>query len=325
MEFERLMMALVHAFIKRPILASLFVVLVPEVWSQELSRLRVDSFAEEIEVSYTLKTSRPLEVQLFYSENDGYSWNGPLQFVTGDVGGNIGQGKKKIVWNFAEEVGELVGDRFRFKVKSSQHYGFRSKFRDGNFHSISKAILEDFGGDLDMAAFRLRQVSGWNSMETKAPSGNYSFEMHHVLQGAGVNSSVDLKQGHHRPVALGMLLSAVLPGAGIPYVTYGDNARWTMEDDGRRAKKGNGNFWVLAFLTGTAVLCHNLEIDAYNTEMNRFGGTEQSASENALPYRQAKFGAGGLAGFIYSMQLVRVLKWHKAHKGDVEKFVARFS
>ena len=67
----------------------------PALKGQDLSRLRVEPFAEELEVSYTLKADRPLEVQLYYSEDDGYNWVGPLTSVTGDVGSSVAAGKNK--------------------------------------------------------------------------------------------------------------------------------------------------------------------------------------------------------------------------------------
>ena len=92
--------------------------------SQSVNKLNVKDFAEELEVSYQLKADRPLTVQLYFSEDDGYTWRGPLKSVSGDVGPGVIPGKRKIIWNFAEEVEELWGERFRFKVKTSEHYGF---------------------------------------------------------------------------------------------------------------------------------------------------------------------------------------------------------
>ena len=47
-----------------------------------------------------------------------------------------------------------------------------------------------------------------------------------------------------------------------------------------------------------------------------------SAQEAALPYQYAKFGAGGLAGLIYTLQIARVIKWNNCHKGDMSRFVS---
>lgn len=291
------------------------------VEAQSLGRIQVKDFAEELEVSYNLKADRPVSVQLYYSDDDGFNWKGPLKSVTGDVGKGVLAGKNKIVWNFAEEVEELYGDRFRFKIRTSEHFGFSMKFRDEWFN-IPPQIIEDQGEDKDLAAFRLRQIEGWNAIEMKAPSGNYDFEMHHELNGADVDSRVELVGHRHRPASVGMLFSALLPGAGIPYVTFGECKNWTVEMNDRKAKQGNGNFWSLAIFGGAAALLHNLELKAYNEELGRPFGTELSAEEAAMPYNYAKWGAAGLSGLIYTLQVGRVIKWNKAHKSDMAEFVA---
>ena len=291
--------------------------------AQSVNKLQVKDFAEEVEVSYQLKADRPLTVQLYYSGNDGYTWKGPLESVSGDVGQDVVAGKKKIVWNFAEEVQELWGDAFRFKVKTSEHYDFSMRFREDWFN-IPSAISNDFGEDKDLASFRLRQVSGWNGIEMKAPSGNYDFEMHHELSGSGVKSSAELKGFRHRPAAVGMLFSALLPGSGIPYVTFGESQHWTVEYNGRKRKKGNGNFWTIAIFGGASALLHNLEIKAYNDELARPFGSTDTAEEAAQPYNYAKWGSAGLAGLIYTTQIVKVIRWNKRHQSDMSDFVSRW-
>ena len=300
---------------------SVALVSVLQVPAQSINKVNVKDFAEELEVSYQLKTDRPVTIQLYYSEDDGYQWIGPLKSVSGDVGRGVMAGKNKIVWNFAEEVSELFGDRFRFKIRSSEHFGFSMKFRDEWFN-VPTALTNDLGEDKDLAAYRLRQVDGWNSIELQAPSGNYDFEMHHELRGADVDSKVELVGYRHRPAAVGMLFSTILPGSGIPYVTYGECKNWTVEYSERKPKKGNGNFWGMFIFGGAAVLLHNLEMEAYNEELARPFGTEMSAQEAALPYQYAKFGAGGLAGLIYTLQIARVIKWNNCHKGDMSRFVS---
>lgn len=292
-----------------------------QVSGQTINKVNVKDFSEELEVSYQLKTDRPVTIQLYYSEDDGYQWIGPLKSVSGDVGRGVTAGKKKIVWNFAEEVSELYGDRFRFKIRSSEHFGFSMKFRDEWFN-VPTALTNDLGEDKDLAAYRLRQVDGWNSIELKAPSGNYDFEMHHELSGADVDSNVDLVGYRHRSAAVGMLFSAILPGSGIPYVTYGECKNWTVEFNERKSKQGNGNFWGMAIFGGAAVLLHNLGMQAYSEELARPFGDEDSAKEVQLPYDQAKWGSAGLAGLIYTTQLVKVIKWNNDHKSDMARFVS---
>lgn len=288
--------------------------------SQVVSKLHVKDFAEELEVSYQLKADRPLTVQLYYSEDDGYNWIGPLKSVSGDVGSGVLSGRKKIVWNFAEEVEQLYGDRFRFKVRTSEHFAFSMKFRNGWFNMPSM-ISQEFGEDDDLSAYRLRRVDGWSAIETKAPSGNYDFEFHNELRGSEVDARVELTGYRHRPAGVGMLFSALLPGSGIRYVTFGECRRWNVEEHDRKAKEGNGNFWSMAILGGAAVMLHNLELKVYDEEMARPLGNEESANELSLPYRYAKFGAAGLTGLIYTLQVGRVIKWGKAHKSDMARFM----
>ncbi len=291
--------------------------------AQSVHKLNVKDFAEELEVSYQLKADRPLTVQLYFSEDDGYTWRGPLKSVSGDVGPGVVPGKRKIVWNFAEEVEELWGDRFRFKVKTSQHYGFSMKFRDDWFN-VPAPIADDFGEDKDLASYRLRQVPGWNGIEMKAPSGNYDFEMHHELSGSGVSSRAELIGARHRPAVLGMLFSSVLPGSGIPYVTFGECQNWTVEYNDRKSKKGNGNFWSIAIFGGAAAWFSHRESKAYEDELAQPFGSEASAKEAAESFKIGKWGAAGLAGLIYSTQVIKVIRWNRRHQSDMADFVSRW-
>ena len=296
---------------------------VSDVLAQSIQRLDVQPYAEELEVRYVMKSDRPLTVQLYYSEDDGINWMGPLKSVTGDVGESISPGRNKIVWNFAEEVEQLWGERFRFKVRSSEHYPFSMRFRDEWFN-MPAAVSRDFMADDDLSAFRLRQVPGWNSMELKAPSGNYDFEMHHELAGRKVESSVELMGYRHRSTGVGMLFSAVMPGSGIRYVTFKESQNWSEDIIGRRSKRGNGNFWGVVIFGGAAALLHDLQTRAYDEELARPYGTVASAEAAAEPYETPKWGLAGMAGLIYTMQVFRVGKWNKAHKSDMAKFMSEF-
>jgi hypothetical protein len=291
--------------------------------AQTVNRLDVEAFAEELEVSYSLKADRPVSVQLYFSEDDGLNWVGPLESVTGDVGENVGAGRNKIVWNFAREVEQLWGEQYRFKVRTSEHYSFSMKFREEWFN-MPTVLKRDFMADEDLVAFRLRQVDGWNSMELKAPSGNYDFEMHHELKGGDVQSRVELLGYRHRSTGVGMLCSALLPGSGISYVTFQESQNWSVDVYDRKSKQGNGNFWGIAIFGGAAVLLHNVQQQAIADELRRPGGTPASAAEAGEAYDVPKWGMAGLAGFIYTMQIARVGKWNKAHKSDMAKFMSEW-
>jgi len=291
--------------------------------SQAVNRLDVEAFAEELEVSYSLKADRPVSVQLYYSEDDGLNWVGPLKSVTGDVGEKVGPGRNKIVWNFAEEVEQLWGDQYRFKVRTSEHYPFSMKFREEWFN-MPNVLKHDFMAEEDLVAFRLRQVDGWNSMELKAPSGNYDFEMHHELNGAEVQSRVELVGYRHRSTGVGMLCSALLPGSGIGYVTFRESQNWSVDLYDRKSKRGNGNFWGVAIFGGAAVLMHNLQQQAVADEERRPGSTSASVAAAGEVYDVPKLGMAGMAGLIYTLQIARVGKWNKAHKSDMAKFMSEW-
>ena len=52
---------------------------------------------------------------------------------------------------------------------------------------------------------------------------------------------------------------------------------------------------------GAAVWMHNMEIQAYNEELSRpYGGEDSAADAGALPYANAKWGSAGLAGLEVS-------------------------
>ena len=56
------------------------------------------------------------DVSVFYSDNGGKTYYGPLISVTGDVGRVKGEGTKKVYWMPMEEVGGIYSDNVCFKV-----------------------------------------------------------------------------------------------------------------------------------------------------------------------------------------------------------------
>jgi formylglycine-generating enzyme required for sulfatase activity len=60
------------------------------------------------------------KVELYLSEDAGYTWQGPLKSVSGDVGSNISAGAgKKIYWEVLKDREVLEGDKIAFKVRAS--------------------------------------------------------------------------------------------------------------------------------------------------------------------------------------------------------------
>lgn len=96
------------------------------LYAQDISNLNFETIGKTIQISYDLsgKTTDLYEVAVFYSQNDG-KWEGPLQFVSGDVGKNVRPGiGKRIVWEVLKEKEKLTGN-LRIKLEISTTGGCR--------------------------------------------------------------------------------------------------------------------------------------------------------------------------------------------------------
>jgi formylglycine-generating enzyme required for sulfatase activity len=84
--------------------------------AQKVSNIRAEQRGQDIVVLYSLETTSPCEVSLLLSQDNGITWSLPLKNVSGDVGGNISGGEKKIIWEVLEECDNLQQDNIKFKV-----------------------------------------------------------------------------------------------------------------------------------------------------------------------------------------------------------------
>jgi formylglycine-generating enzyme len=89
-------------------------------FSQEVNNLKVYQHAEKVIITYDLQAleNESYHISLYYSDKN-QKWEGPLQKVTGNVGGNQTAGKeKKIVWDVYSEIGGFTGyTQFKIMVK----------------------------------------------------------------------------------------------------------------------------------------------------------------------------------------------------------------
>jgi len=84
--------------------------------AQIVTNVTVQQAGQELEISYSLETTKPVDVGLYISTDHGNNWQGPLTNCSGDVGKNVLAGtNKRIRWVLLEER-ELVGEGIRFKV-----------------------------------------------------------------------------------------------------------------------------------------------------------------------------------------------------------------
>ena len=86
------------------------------VYAQRVSNVRAEQQGRDLVISYDLEADGPVAIELFVSNDQGNSWQGPLSNCSGDVGKNVVAGtSKRIRWALLEES-ELAGDAIRFKV-----------------------------------------------------------------------------------------------------------------------------------------------------------------------------------------------------------------
>lgn len=83
---------------------------------QSISNLSFEAIGKTVQISYELSGEMDdlYEVKVYISQSDG-GWEGPLQFVSGDVDRNVNPGQnKQIIWDVLKEKENLTGN---LKVK----------------------------------------------------------------------------------------------------------------------------------------------------------------------------------------------------------------
>ncbi len=91
-----------------------------DTFSQVVNNVFVKQDQNAILISYNLETYASCEIRLFFSQDNGQNWIGPLKQVKGAVGANIPSGSHTIIWNVLDEYSELKGDNIKFKVEGSE-------------------------------------------------------------------------------------------------------------------------------------------------------------------------------------------------------------
>lgn len=88
---------------------------VPSVVISEVSQ-RTDA-SKKVDIHYNVVNSQPVTVSIYASQDNGITWNLPINLVSGDVGPNIYPGNgKHIVWDVLAEHPNIIYENVKFKV-----------------------------------------------------------------------------------------------------------------------------------------------------------------------------------------------------------------
>lgn len=87
----------------------------------QLKAVQVDRKKKQIIIPYSLRDRgeqiNQYTIQVFYSQNAGKSYDGPLKYVQGHVGEDIlAHEHRTIVWNYFQENRQFYGTNVRFKL-----------------------------------------------------------------------------------------------------------------------------------------------------------------------------------------------------------------
>lgn len=89
-------------------------------FTQSIEKVSFKPVGNNIEISYTVKGlafNQSLSTSLFVSTDGGVTFQGPLKFVSGDLGPGILNGQHKIIWEATKEI-PLVNVNLSFDVRA---------------------------------------------------------------------------------------------------------------------------------------------------------------------------------------------------------------
>jgi len=119
----------------------LLISLYSSIYSQSITNVQSSREYDSIIVTYTLNCDNVVDIDLFYSDNGGTTYIGPLQNLSGDVGASIRAGNHKIKWRVLDEIKFLAGEHIVFKIVGSPSRF--SEFKDSRDGHIYKTVRID--------------------------------------------------------------------------------------------------------------------------------------------------------------------------------------
>jgi len=136
-------------------------------------------------ITYDLLCDGSAYIELFYSEDAGVTYKGPLKSVTGDIGDNILTGKRQVEWNVLLDQDTLLGNNIIFRVTDSK-YGKFTDLRDGKIYNTVRIgnqiwMAENLNFKTESDSWCFEQISSncekygrlykWNNTIDVSPKG----------------------------------------------------------------------------------------------------------------------------------------------------------
>jgi len=98
-------------------------------FAQEITNVKISQDGTSIVVTYDLAGKKDkYDIALFYTMDDGETWQGPLKNVTGEVAVQLAGKNKKAIWNAEAEKVEIEGT-IQFKLYA-QSVNFNNQVAD---------------------------------------------------------------------------------------------------------------------------------------------------------------------------------------------------
>lgn len=90
--------------------------------AQTVSNVTATQNGKSLLIDYDLESDEEVKVTLYISLDNGYSWAEILEGVSGDIGEDVGDGHKSIIWDVLSEREELHGSSIKFKVLAKSKF-----------------------------------------------------------------------------------------------------------------------------------------------------------------------------------------------------------
>lgn len=120
------------------IISLLLIITSQSLFPQSITNVEASAVENNVVINYQLLSSDAVEISLYYSEDGGRTFLGPLVNVSGDVGTGIQQGSRSIVWDVLKENDYLHNSNLVFRVKAVSLFGTFLDPRDGKIYKTVK-------------------------------------------------------------------------------------------------------------------------------------------------------------------------------------------